>query len=160
MASACRDSEGLSTGTWLALPSLHYSLVQWCDGKSIVEYMNSLVLITVSPFMNHSLAMEKGLMQANEAISHTMQAHPRWTAHSGEFWQNVVQWRKKWQTTPTFSRHEYWSGLPCSPPKDLPNPGIEPVSLMTPVLAGGFFSTSSTWEVCQHIHPPYSCYTI
>ena len=25
-----------------------------------------------------------------------------------------------------FSRHEYWSGLPCPPPGDLPNPGIEP----------------------------------
>ena len=28
-----------------------------------------------------------------------------------------------------FSRQEYWSGLPCSPPGDLPNPGIEPWSL-------------------------------
>ena len=27
-----------------------------------------------------------------------------------------------------FSRQEYWSGLPCSPPGDLPNPGIEPKS--------------------------------
>jgi len=35
-----------------------------------------------------------------------------------------------------FSRHEYWSGLPCPPPRDLPDPGIEPVSLMSPALAG------------------------
>ena len=28
-----------------------------------------------------------------------------------------------------FSRQEYWSGLPCPPPGDLPNPGIEPRSL-------------------------------
>ena len=27
-----------------------------------------------------------------------------------------------------FSRKEYWSGLPCLPPGDLPNPGIEPMS--------------------------------
>ena len=27
-----------------------------------------------------------------------------------------------------FSRQEYWSGLPCSPPRDLPNPGIKPIS--------------------------------
>ena len=27
-----------------------------------------------------------------------------------------------------FSRQEYWSGLPCSPPGDLPNPGIKPAS--------------------------------
>ena len=32
-------------------------------------------------------------------------------------------------------------GLPCPPPGDLPNPGIEPVSLMSPALAGGFFTT-------------------
>ena len=36
-------------------------------------------------------------------------------------------------------RQEYWSGLPCPPPGDLPNPGIEPTSPVSPVLAGGFF---------------------
>ena len=41
---------------------------------------------------------------------------------------------------------EYWSGLPCPPPEDLPNPGIEPTSLMSPALAGGYFTTSATWE--------------
>ena len=35
---------------------------------------------------------------------------------------------------------------PCSPPGDLPDPGIEPVSLMSPVLAGRFFITSAIWE--------------
>ena len=46
-----------------------------------------------------------------------------------------------------FSRQEYWSGLLCPPPGDLPDPGIEPVSLMTPSLASGFFTTGATWEV-------------
>ena len=36
-----------------------------------------------------------------------------------------------------FSRQEYWSGLPCPPPGDLPDPGIEPESLASPALAGG-----------------------
>ena len=45
-----------------------------------------------------------------------------------------------------FSRQEYRSGLPCPPPKDLLDPGIKPVFLMSPVLAGGFFTTSATWE--------------
>ena len=40
-----------------------------------------------------------------------------------------------------FSRQEYWGGLPCSPPGDLPDPGIETVSLKSPALAGGFFTT-------------------
>ena len=38
-----------------------------------------------------------------------------------------------------FSRQEYWSGLPCPPPGDLPDPGIEPTSLRSPALAGRFF---------------------
>ena len=45
-----------------------------------------------------------------------------------------------------FSRQECWSGLSCSPPGDLPDPGIEPVSLVSPALVGGFFTTSATWE--------------
>ena len=40
-----------------------------------------------------------------------------------------------------FSRQEYWSGLPCPPPGDPPNPGIRPRSLISPALAGGFFTT-------------------
>ena len=35
------------------------------------------------------------------------------------------------------SRQECWSGLPCPPPGDLPHPGMEPASLMSPALAGG-----------------------
>ena len=45
-----------------------------------------------------------------------------------------------------FSRQEYWSGLPCPSPGDLPDPGIEPVCLTPPALAGGFFTTCATWE--------------
>ena len=40
-----------------------------------------------------------------------------------------------------FSRQKYWSGLPFSPPEDLPDPGIEPTSLASPALAGRFFTT-------------------
>ena len=45
-----------------------------------------------------------------------------------------------------FSRQEHWSESLCPPPGDLPDPGIEPVSLMSPALAAGFFTTSATWE--------------
>ena len=37
-------------------------------------------------------------------------------------------------------------GLPCPPPEDLSEPGIESASLRSPVLAGGFFTTSTNWE--------------
>ena len=52
-----------------------------------------------------------------------------------------------------FSRQEYWSGLPFPSPVDLPNPGIEATSLMSPALAGRFFTTGTTWESpkWQHI---------
>ena len=42
-----------------------------------------------------------------------------------------------------------WVAMPSS--RDLPNSGIEPVSLMTPALAGRFFTTSTTWEICTKI---------
>ena len=45
-----------------------------------------------------------------------------------------------------FCTQEYWSGLPCKPQEDLPDPGIEPAALMSPALAGRFFTTSATWE--------------
>ena len=51
-----------------------------------------------------------------------------------------------------FSRQESWSGLPCPSPGDLPNPGIELTSLMSPALASGFFTTSATWEA-PHLNP-------
>ena len=49
------------------------------------------------------------------------------------------------------SRQEYWSGLPCLPPGDLPNPGIELASLRSNLHWQAFFffflTTSTTWEV-------------
>ena len=40
-----------------------------------------------------------------------------------------------------FSRQGYWSGLPCPPPRNLSDPGIKLVSLVSPALAGGFLTT-------------------
>ena len=52
----------------------------------------------------------------------------------------VILWTVAHQSplTMEFSRQEYWTELPC-PPGDLPDPGIEPASLMSPALAGRFF---------------------
>ena len=44
-----------------------------------------------------------------------------------------------------FSRQEYWSGLLFPPIGNLPNPGIKTLSLTSPSLADGFFTTSATW---------------
>ena len=53
-----------------------------------------------------------------------------------------------------FSRQEYWTGLLCPPPVELPDSGIKSATLMSPALAGGFFTTSATWaalsrDVCR-----------
>ena len=40
-------------------------------------------------------------------------------------------------------QQEYWNELPCPPPGDLPDPGMEPEP---PALADGFSTTSTTWE--------------
>ena len=42
-----------------------------------------------------------------------------------------------------FSKQEHWSGLPCPPPGDLPDPGTEPTS---PASADGFLTISATWK--------------
>ena len=41
-----------------------------------------------------------------------------------------------------FSRQEYWSGLPFSTPRSLPNQGKESLSLVSPALVGEFFTMS------------------
>ena len=47
-------------------------------------------------------------------------------------------------------RQEYWSGLPFPSPGDLPDPGIEPASLMSPASAGRFLTTGPLGESeCQ-----------
>ena len=59
-----------------------------------------------------------------------------------------------------FPRQEYWSGMPFLPSENLLYPGIKPASLAFPALAGGFFTTSATWEapsitvyICAYGYP-------
>ena len=68
-------------------------------------------------------------------------------------WLFVTPWTIAYQAPLSvgFSRQEYWSGLPCPPPGDLPNPGIEPTAFMSPSLVGGFFTASTTWEALKAI---------
>ena len=55
-----------------------------------------------------------------------------------------------------FSRQEYWNGVPFHTPGDLPNPGIETASLMSPTLTGGFITNSVTWEAhCGYLLMAY-----
>ena len=56
-----------------------------------------------------------------------------------------------------FSRQEYWTRLPFPTPGDLPNPGIEPTSLTSPISSGGFFITRATWEARVFCYPGLEC---
>ena len=79
-------------------------------------------------------------VQQNESIIHT---HVCWV--TSVLSDSLRPWTVARQTPLSigFSRQEYWSGLPCPPPGDHPDPGIEPASLTPPALAGGFFTTQS-----------------
>ena len=70
-----------------------------------------------------------------------------------------------------YPMQEYWSGLPFPSPEDFPDPGIKPESLASPALAGGFFTTTATWEAqscyvrcsvaqsCPTVRNPVDCST-
>ena len=65
----------------------------------------------------------------------------------------VTPWTVAYEAPPSmgFPMQEYWSGLLFPFPGDLPNPGIEPMSLRSPALIGGFFTTSTTWEFSEYV---------
>ena len=75
----------------------------------------------------------------------TISMHSYMLSRFGRVWLFVTLWSVACQAPLSvgFSRQEYWSGLPCPPPEDLPHTGIEPESLMSPVLADGFFTTTT-----------------
>ena len=53
-----------------------------------------------------------------------------------------------------FSREKYWSGLPCPPPGDLPDPRAQIGVSYIPCIGGRFFTSSTTWEApCPMTHP-------
>ena len=77
-------------------------------------------------------------------------------SHFSHAWLFVTLWTIAHQAPLSmgFPRQVYWSGLPCSTPGDLSDSGAEPRSLTFPVLANGFFTSSTTWEalkICYHI---------
>ena len=70
-------------------------------------------------------------------------------SHFNCIWLFVTLWTAALQAPPSmgFSRKKNtWSGLSYPPPGDLPNLGIQPASLMSPALAGNFFTTSPIWK--------------
>ena len=67
-------------------------------------------------------------------------------SHFSHIWLFATLWTIACQAplSMEFSRHEYWCGLPCPLPGDLPYSGIKPMSLTSPALEGRFLTTSAT----------------
>ena len=80
-------------------------------------------------------------------------------SHFSHVWLFVTLWTVAHQAPLSmgFSRQEYWSGLPCPPPGDLPDPGIKPKCLLSPALVSGFFTTITTWEAPKSDKCYWSC---
>ena len=88
----------------------------------------------------HRAGSAKGPFYPGAALPMHASMH---VSHFYHFRLFATLWIVARQVSPSmgFSRQEYWSGLPCPPPGIFPDRGIEPVSLMSPALAGRFFTT-------------------
>ena len=77
--------------------------------------------------------------------------HARMLNYFSHVWFFVTLWTVAHQAPLSmgFFRQEYWSGLPCPPPGDLHDPGIEPKSLSSLALEGGLFISSTTCCCCS-----------
>ena len=87
------------------------------------------------------------------------------TSHFSHVWLVVTLWIVAHQASLSmgFSRQEYWSRLPNSPPGNLPNPGIELAPLMSPALSGMCLPLApprralSSWPLGRlHIHKSHA----
>ena len=121
---------------------------------------------SLNPLSGHHLGPGQYLLctsaaaTANEPMSLLVHMQPhKWPCYMRAYMSCVCVRATSLQSCPTlwdsmncslpgssvhgFPRQEYWSGLPCLPPGDVPNPGIKPTSLMSPALAGKFFATTA-----------------
>ena len=119
---------------WLSLPSLHTLLSSCTVATSLLHPApHSLLCLFVCLFLLHVLS-QPWLAFLFLSFTHGItKLHPTlcnlWTvAHQTHLCLGCF-------------KQEYWSGLPFPPPGDLPHPGIEPASPVSPVLAGGFSTT-------------------
>ena len=69
----------------------------------------TLLSLSIRGNVNHNHRKLIKLITWTTALSNSMKPwamlckdHPRWTGHGGEFWENVVHWRREWQMTSTF----------------------------------------------------------
>ena len=96
-----------------------------------------------------------GVLSSPPCCRSLNEAHSGWRVCVLSRFSRIQLFATLWTVThqAPLSMGFYWSGLPCPPPGDLPDPGIKPTFLMSPsILAGWFFTTSATWEAPRHLN--------
>ena len=98
--------------------------------------------------MKNGTATLEDSLSVSYKTKHTLTVYACMISHFSHIWLFVTLWTIAHQAllSVIFSRHEYQSGLPCTLPGDLPDPGIKPMPLMSPSLVDGFFIISAAWE--------------
>ena len=127
-----------------------FCLVGYCDA---LKFVLKRIIIMCSKDTWWSSEKDKTLRKQMITFSPKVKVKVLVISHVQLF---VTPWTEAHQASLSmgFSRQEYWSGLPCPPPGDLPDPGFEPTSLMSQVPTGRFFIT---WEdypqpLQTHVH--------
>ena len=109
--------------------------------------MSELLLFSFPKRIYAQIPLRKVVIRSNFAVQKDF-------LHEGSVMYCLVLCAKSLQSHPnsllplwTVARQAPLGGLPCSPPGDLPDSGIEHAPLVSPVLAGVFFTASTTWEI-------------
>ena len=89
--------------------------------------------------LQHQLSVLYACVQVTSVTSWALFATPWTVAHQAPLSMG-------------FSKQEYWGGLPWPPSGNLPDPAIKPTSLMSPALADGFFTISTTQRPTRQLN--------
>ena len=115
-------------------------IYQWLQQLKCPVWLNSLVEETSDNITHHSFSL---------TIKNVYLIPPCVLSHFSHVRLSATLWTVVCQAPLSMglSRQEYWGGLQCLPPGDLPKPGIKPTSLTSPTLVGRYFTASAMFTI-------------
>ena len=147
--SVHRDSPGKNTGVGCHFLLQGIFLTQESN-LGLLHWRQILYWLSYkgSPMGYDTIHLGKNLTQISRVFSWVLYMHACVLSHFSHVWLFVTLGTLALQAPLSMRilQEEYWSRLLFPPPGDLPHPGIEPMSLTSPVLSGRFFTTSATCE--------------